>query len=130
MAGKRSYGEDRTTGIKTSVSKRLGIIDALEKLGVNVNRDATTESLEAVLKAKKKLKATGMQDGGGVMPDIIDLDGDGNKDESIKSAASQKKKNKGMMGGGYVKPKKMGHGGMAYRGRNYAYGGRVAKYKG
>ena len=35
-----------------------------------------------------------------------------------------------MMGGGYVKPKKMGHGGMAYRGRSYAYGGRVAKYKG
>jgi len=124
MAGKRSYGEDRTTGTKTSVSKRLGIIDALEKLGVNVNRDATTESLEAVLKAKKKLEATGMKDGGGVKPDYIDIDGDGNKKESMKSAS------KGMMGGGYVKPKKMGHGGMAYRGRSYAYGGRVAKYKG
>ena len=61
-------------------------------------------------------------------PDYIDIDGDGNKTEPMKLAASQKKK--GMMGGGDVKPKMMGHGGMAYRGRTYAYGGRVSKYKG
>ena len=35
---------------------------------------------------------------------------------------------KKMMGGGMLKPRKMGHGGMAYRGRMYAYGGKVSKY--
>ena len=42
----------------------------------------------------------------------------------------KKKASSGYMGGGYVKPKMMGKGGMAYRGRTYAYGGRVSKYKG
>lgn len=54
-------------------------------------------------------------------------------EEKKMSGGPVKKKKKvssGYMGGGYVKPKKMGHGGMAYRGRTYAYGGRVSKYKG
>jgi hypothetical protein len=42
----------------------------------------------------------------------------------------KKKTSSGYMGGGYVKPKMMGKGGMAYRGRTYAYGGRVSKYNG
>tara|TARA_X000001388_G_scaffold12808_1_gene7577 strand:+ start:194 stop:409 length:216 start_codon:yes stop_codon:yes gene_type:complete len=33
-----------------------------------------------------------------------------------------------VMGGGMIKPKKMMGGGMMYRGRKYAYGGKVSKY--
>ena len=51
-------------------------------------------------------------------PDYIDIDNDGNKTEPMKTAAAQKKN----------KPKKMMSGGMMYRGRKYAYGGRVSKY--
>jgi len=51
-------------------------------------------------------------------PDYIDIDNDGNKTEPMKTAAAQMKK----------KPKKMMGGGMMYRGRKYAYGGRVSKY--
>lgn len=116
---------------QAAVNEAMGILNSGEKENDNdiamskkVLKKATPEQ------SRIAREGLGMKDGGGVMPDIPDLDGDGNKDESIKSAASQKKKNKGMMGGGYVKPKKMGHGGMAYRGRSYAYGGRVAKYKG
>lgn len=58
-------------------------------------------------------------------PDYIDIDNDGNKTEPMKEAAKKPKK---MMGGGMLKPRKMGHGGMAYRGRMYAYGGKVSKY--
>lgn len=51
-------------------------------------------------------------------PDYIDIDNDGNKTEPMKTAAAQMKK----------KPKRMMGGGMMYRGRKYAYGGRVSKY--
>ena len=62
-------------------------------------------------------------------PDYIDIDNDGNKTEPMKIAAAQmKKKPKKMMGGGMIKPKKMMGGGMMYRGRKYAYGGKVSKY--
>ena len=56
-------------------------------------------------------------------PDYIDIDNDGNKTEPMKEAA------KGMAYGGMAKkPKKMMGGGMLYRGRMYAYGGKVSKY--
>ncbi len=55
---------------------------------------------------------------------------DAEKKMSGGPVKKKKKASSGYMGGGYVKPKMMGHGGMAYRGRSYAYGGRVAKYKG
>lgn len=115
---------------QAAVNEAMGILNSGEKENDNdiamskkVLKKATPEQ------SRIAREGLGMKNGGGVKPDYIDIDGDGNKKESMKSAASQKK-NKGMMGGGYVKPKKMGHGGMAYRGRNYAYGGRVAKYKG
>tara|TARA_R100000995_G_scaffold84192_1_gene62155 strand:- start:2365 stop:2658 length:294 start_codon:yes stop_codon:yes gene_type:complete len=55
---------------------------------------------------------------------------DAEKKMSGGPVKKKKKASSGYMGGGYVKPKMMGHGGMAYRGRTYAYGGRVSKYKG
>jgi len=110
---------------QAAVNEAMGILNSGEKENDNdiamsrkVLKKATSEQ------SRIAREGLGMKDGGGVKPDYIDIDGDGNKKESMKSAS------KGMMGGGYVKPKKMGHGGMAYRGRSYAYGGRVAKYKG
>lgn len=85
---------------KDIVSKRDFLIDE----GHIGEKTAVDMSDKAILDMHKKVTSSG-------------------KDSPVKKF--QKK-----MGGGYVKPKKMGHGGMAYRGRSYAYGGRVAKYKG
>ncbi len=77
-------------------------------------------------------------------PDYIDIDGDGNTTESMKVAAKQRenKQSGGMVGAADMSAKKtsapkkkkmpqyyMG-GGMIKKGKTYAYGGRVAKYKG
>ena len=81
-----------------------------------------------------------------IIGEIIDIQGfgkpstyDGFSTEQLKRHLDKvRKEAEGKMSGGpvkkkkkaYVKPKMMGHGGMAYRGRTYAYGGRVSKYKG
>ena len=72
--------------------------------------------------AKGGMKKKGYAAGGAAKPDFLDIDKDGNKTESMKSAAADKK---GMKKGGMAK-KGMAKGGM--KKKAYTKGGRVAMY--
>ena len=72
--------------------------------------------------AKGGMKKKGYAAGGAAKPDFLDLDKDGNKTESMKSAAASKK---GMKKGGMAK-KGYAKGGM--KKKAYAKGGKVAMY--
>ena len=60
--------------------------------------------------------------GGAAKPDFLDLDKDGNKTESMKSAA------KGANKGGMMKKKGYAKGGAMMKKKAYAKGGKVAMY--
>lgn len=70
-----------------------------------------------------KMKKKGYAKGGAAKPDFLDIDGDGNKKESMKAAAASKKgmKKGGMAKKGYAK-------GGAMKKKAYAKGGKVAMY--
>ena len=72
--------------------------------------------------AKGGMKKKGYASGGAAKPDFLDLDKDGNKTESMKSAAANKK---GMKKGGMAK-KGYAKGGM--KKKAYTKGGKVAMY--
>jgi len=69
------------------------------------------------------MKKKGYAAGGAAKPDFLDIDGDGNKKESMKAAAASKKgmKKGGMAKKGYAK-------GGAMKKKAYAKGGKVAMY--
>jgi len=73
--------------------------------------------------AKGGMKKKGYAAGGAAKPDFLDIDGDGNKTESMKAAAGSKKgmKKGGMAKKGYAK-------GGAMKKKAYAKGGKVAMY--
>jgi hypothetical protein len=73
--------------------------------------------------AKGGMKKKGYAAGGAAKPDFLDIDGDGNKKESMKAAAASKKgmKKGGMAKKGYAK-------GGAMKKKAYAKGGKVAMY--
>ena len=70
------------------------------------------------------MKKKGYAAGGAAKPDFLDIDGDGNKTESMKAAAGSKK---GMKKGGMMKKKGYAKGG-AMKKKAYAKGGKVAMY--
>ena len=72
--------------------------------------------------AKGGMKKKGYAAGGAAKPDFLDIDGDGNKTESMKAASADKK---GMKKGGMAK-KGMAKGGM--KKKAYTKGGKVAMY--
>ena len=80
------------------------------------------------------MKKKGYAAGGAAKPDFLDIDKDGNKTESMKSAAADKKgmkkggmAKKGMAkGGANMKKKGMAKGGM--KKKAYTKGGKVAMY--
>ena len=88
--------------------------------------------------AKGGMKKKGYAAGGAAKPDFLDIDGDGNKTESMKAASADKKgmrgggmsmKKKGMAkGGANMKKKGMAKGGAQMKKKAYAKGGRVAMY--
>ena len=64
-------------------------------------------------------------------PDYPDIDGDGNRKESMAKAAADKKKKKGMAkGGAMMKKKGMSKGGANMKKKGYAMGGANMKKKG
>ena len=84
--------------------------------------------------AKGGMKKKGYAAGGAAKPDFLDIDGDGNKTESMKAASADKKgmkkggmAKKGMAkGGANMKKKGMAKGGM--KKKAYTKGGKVAMY--
>ena len=80
---------------------------------------------KGMAKGGANMKKKGYAAGGAAKPDFLDIDGDGNKTESMKAASADKK---GMYGGGMsMKKKGMAKGG-AMKKKAYAKGGRVAMY--
>tara|TARA_R100000234_G_scaffold74422_1_gene45942 strand:+ start:56 stop:382 length:327 start_codon:yes stop_codon:yes gene_type:complete len=72
--------------------------------------------------AKGGMKKKGYAAGGAAKPDFLDIDGDGNKTESMKAASADRK---GMKKGGMAK-KGYAKGGM--KKKAYTKGGKVAMY--
>jgi len=82
---------------------------------IRANKGSGKKPTAEMLKQERKIKNTNKMGGkrklmkkGGAKPDYLDMDGDGNKKESMKSAIATKKK----MKKGGVKKKKKGMGGM------------------
>jgi hypothetical protein len=89
----------RKDGEKKKKKRKKGLLP--------IPKNIITENFKFMARKKKKLKK------GGAKPDYLDMDGDGNRKESMKSAISSKKKmkkggKKKMMGGGMKKMYKSG----------------------
>ena len=96
--------------------------------------EVITKAMREALGLNKKNKRSDMS----IIAEIIEIQGHGSPEDY--NFMSTEKLNKQLdkvikdaekkMSGGPVKKKKMKGGGKLYRGRSYASGGRVAKYKG
>lgn len=131
-AASATTGSTKSTGVRYQGNKKVYTVDGkqVKKNPTRTDKQKKTDrkqKLEDQLKASSEKTATfrkAYQEG--KMPDGKKL----SDAEKIMKPATPKKNQKGLSLAGRGETIKRKSGGAVYRGRNYAYGGRVAKYKG
>jgi hypothetical protein len=125
-------GSTKGTGVKYQGDKKVYTIDG-KQVRKNPTRTDKQKKTDRKQKLEDQLKASSEKTAifrkayqEGRMPDGKKL----SDAEKIMKPATPKKNQKGLSLAGRGETTKRKSGGAVYRGRSYAYGGRVAKYKG